>query len=102
MKVLVHLIKSFTRDRGAGKAAGVVADADVLTTQQMLKITKDVGFSESAFLQESDKGDITLRLFSAVDEVAAAVTPTIASAYLISKDKICFETRLEVREYAGN
>lgn len=94
----MHLIKSFSQDREGGNPAGVCLDANALTDGQILTITQDLGFGESAFLQSSSEADFKIRLFSVVGEVKSCVTATIAAASLIEKDIVVFETAAGIRE----
>lgn len=66
MEVQVSLVKVFTKNRRAGNPTGVVRDADQLSDAHILKITKELGFAESAFLQKSSRVavDYKIRLFS--------------------------------------
>ncbi|MDP4001410.1 MAG: PhzF family phenazine biosynthesis protein [bacterium] len=101
MNIPIKLIKSFSQNRDAGNPAGVVIDANNLTDNQILQITRDLGFGESAFLQKSDKADYKIRLFSVEGEVNVCVTATIAAAFVIGNitnlERITFETKLGVR-----
>ncbi len=102
MKILAYLIKSFTSDKAFGNPAGVVIDANDLTDRQILKLTQDLGFGESAFLQKSLVADYKIRLFSVIKEVNSCVTATLAAAFVIhqqsGKNKINFETKVGNRE----
>ena len=101
MKIQVRLMKTFTKDKDAGNPAGVVANANKLSDEQILKITQELGFGESAFLQKSDQADYKIRLFSVKGEVKSCVTATVAAAYTVlkgtEKQLISFETKLGVR-----
>ena len=57
---------AFTDDPASGNPAGVVVDAGQLTEQDMLGIAAEVGYSETAFVTESDpqRGLYTVRYFS--------------------------------------
>lgn len=84
MEITAELIKSFTTDKEAGNPAGVVLDANSLTDEQILAITRELGFGESAFLQRATSdADYRLRLFSVEGEVNSCATATIAAAYVL-------------------
>lgn len=53
MKKKAILVKAFTKDKSQGNPAGVIFEADNLNDYQMLKISAELGFSESAFVQKS-------------------------------------------------
>src|SRR3989344_6741754 len=81
----VFTLNSFTDQRKGGNPAGVVLNADALSTKQMQKIAKKVGFSETAFVCSSKKADFKLRFFTPLKEVDLCGHATIASFYLLSK-----------------
>jgi PhzF family phenazine biosynthesis protein len=95
------LVKSFTQNRDEGNPAGVVLNANALSDEKILAITRDLGFGESAFLQSpANDADYLLRLFSVEGEVNSCATATIAAAYILfsdilkSKEHITFQTKL--------
>jgi PhzF family phenazine biosynthesis protein len=45
---MIQLLKAFTQNPAEGNPAGVVLDADDLSAEEMIKISADLGFSESA------------------------------------------------------
>ena len=96
MKINIKLIKAFTRDRDNGNPAGVVLDADSLSEKNMLKISSDLGFSESAFVMRSEKADYKVRFFSPTQEVDICGHATIAVFHsLIEKGIIDFVSQDE-------
>jgi PhzF family phenazine biosynthesis protein len=81
MNVEVSLIKTFTKDKSRGNPAGVVLDADNLTSEQMVGISSKLGFSESAFVQKPEKADFRVRFFTLTQEVNLCGHATIATFY---------------------
>lgn len=79
MQVMTHLVKAFTKDKRQGNPAGVVHDADQLQDEQMLHIARELGFSESAFIQHSDKADYRVLFFAAKQEVDFCGHATVAT-----------------------
>jgi trans-2,3-dihydro-3-hydroxyanthranilate isomerase len=85
----IFLVKAFTQDKTQGNPAGVVLDADDLLDAQMLKISSDLGFSESAFVQSSSHADYRVRFFSPKQEVSLCGHATIATFHtLVEQGKI--------------
>lgn len=83
------LVKAFTKDKTQGNPAGVIFDADKLSEEQMMKISADLGFSESAFVSQSDKADFKIRFFSPKQEVDLCGHNTIAAIHaLLENGKI--------------
>lgn len=82
MKVWTY--DSFTNIVGGGNPAGVVDLTDGVYNQNdineadMLEIAKKVGFSETAFIMNSDKADYKVRFFTPADEVDLCGHATIA------------------------
>jgi PhzF family phenazine biosynthesis protein len=78
VKVKVFLLKSFGVDETGGNPAGVVLGADALTDEQKKAISKEVNFSETAFVEASDKADFKVRFFTPTEEVDLCGHATIA------------------------
>lgn len=92
MKISVDLVKAFTKDKEQGSPAGVTHNADQLSDEQMLKIAGILGYSESAFIQKSDKADFRVRFFAVKEEVDFCGHATIATFYsLVKHDRITFD-----------
>lgn len=87
--IKVYTLNAFTENINGGNPAGVVLDADNLTESQMKDIAKKVGFSETAFVMNSDKADFKVRFFTPSDEVDLCGHATIATfKLLLLKGKI--------------
>lgn len=79
MKVAVRLVKAFTKDPTLGNPAGVVLNARDLNDDQMLTLARHYGFSESSFVQNSEKADFRVRFFSVQQEVDFCGHATVAT-----------------------
>ncbi len=89
MKITAYTLNSFAKTPDGGNPAGVVLNADALTEKQMKKIAKIIGFSETAFVMQSDKADFKVRFFTPKEEVDLCGHATIAAFYtLASKEQI--------------
>lgn len=82
-KIKVFTLNSFAKTLEGGNPAGVVLDADNLTEKQMMYISKEVGFSETAFVSKSNKADFKVRFFTPTDEVDLCGHATIATYFLM-------------------
>lgn len=80
---LIYKVTAFSDDTNGGNPAGVVLNADLLTEAQMLRIAKDVGFSETAFVMNSDLANYKVRFFTPVDEVDLCGHATVATFNLL-------------------
>ena len=83
MNIKVHLLKSFGASDDGGNPAGVVLDADGLTNSQKLAISTEIGFSETAFVEKSDKADFKVTFFTPNAEVDLCGHATIATYSLL-------------------
>ena len=88
MGVTVYTVNSFAKDPQGGNPAGVVLEADELSDIQMLNIANQVGFSETAFVQKSDKASFKVRFFTPISEVDLCGHATIAAFTLLRNKKI--------------
>ena len=83
MNLHINLVKAFTKNKNEGNPAGVVFDADSLTSEQMIRVSKELGFSESAFVQKSDKASYKVRFFTPTQEVDLCGHATIATFHTL-------------------
>lgn len=72
-------VNAFTKSRFGGNQCAVVLAADALTDAEMMAITLDYNYSETAFVLRSDKADFRARYFTPVGEIPLAGHPTIAT-----------------------
>jgi PhzF family phenazine biosynthesis protein len=80
-------LNAFAKSEKGGNPAGVVLDADKLTDEQMQKIAKKVGFSETAFVKKSEKADFRVQFFTPTGEVNLCGHATIATFFLLAEKK---------------
>ena len=86
-EVTIYLVDAFTSAPGKGNRAGVVFDANDLSTEQMQEIAAFANVSETAFLIDpgpNDDFDLHVRYFTPATEVPICGHATIASHYLRS------------------
>lgn len=102
----VYVISAFSKDNKGGNKAGVVLDSHNLTPEKMVAIAKDLGYSETAFLMESNLADFKIRYFTPTEEVPLCGHATIAAFSILhslgklGKDAFTIETkagRLNIR-----
>ncbi|MFP8954477.1 PhzF family phenazine biosynthesis protein [Natrialbaceae archaeon A-arb3/5] len=72
-------VDAFTDEPCAGNPAGVVPNADGLSTSQMQAIANELAVSETAFLLESADADRVIRYFTPTQEVDLCGHATIGS-----------------------
>ncbi|MEO4183909.1 PhzF family isomerase [Acinetobacter pittii] len=80
----IYILDAFTTQPNTGNRAGVVLDADHLTTQEMQDIAAFAGYSETAFvLSPKDQShDIHVRYFTPTHEVPICGHATVATHFL--------------------
>ncbi|WP_129597251.1 PhzF family isomerase [Anaerophilus nitritogenes] len=82
-KYKLYQIDSFTKAKFTGNPAGVITNADGLTTDDMQKIARELNNSETAFMfsSNSDEYDVYIRFFTPIKEVPICGHATIAAHY---------------------
>lgn len=102
MNVDVLKYTAFPNGKKGGNKAGVVLNAGGLTDNDMQKVAKEVGFSETAFVFDSSRADFKMRYFTPTDEVDLCGHATIAAFHAlrdkkhIKKGKYTVETRVGI------
>jgi len=69
----------------SGNPAGVVIDADGMSRDDMLRISAQLGFSETAFLSGITPSTARIRYFTPLDEIAFCGHATIASGVALAQ-----------------
>jgi PhzF family phenazine biosynthesis protein len=72
-------VDAFTDDPLTGNPAGVVPDADGLSSEQMQAIAAEMAVSETAFLRSSETADRRIRYFTPTQEVDLCGHATIGT-----------------------
>ena len=75
----VYVAVAFSKDDKGGNKAGVVLGRSELTSVQKAAIAKEMGYSETAFVLDSDKADFKLQYFTPTEEVPLCGHATIAA-----------------------
>lgn len=101
MNVKVITLNSFALESGGGNPAGVVLDSSGLAEAQMLETAKKVGFSETAFVMESDKSDFRVRFFTPEAEVDLCGHATIGAFYAMYEKGIIKPGKYSQETLAG-
>ena len=75
----VYVAAAFSKDDKGGNKAGVVLGRSELASVQKAAIAKEIGYSETAFVLDSDKADFKLQYFTPTEEVPLCGHATIAA-----------------------
>jgi len=101
MEVKVYTLNSFTKNGKGGNPAGVVLEADALSEGNMKRIANKVGFSETAFVQKSNKADFKVRFFTPNAEVDLCGHATIATFFLLENSGVIHKGKYTQETKAG-
>ncbi len=83
MQIEAHIVNAFVDERSGGNPAGVVINADRLTTPQKLAVAKRIGLSETAFVSTSERATVKLEFFTPTQQIAHCGHATIATFSLL-------------------
>lgn len=81
----VNIVNAFVDGEQGGNPAGVVLDADTLSSADKLRIAGLVGLSETAFVSRSELADIKLEFFTPTRQIAHCGHATIATFSLLAQ-----------------
>lgn len=101
MKINVYTLNSFAKTKEGGNPAGVVMNADSLSEEEMRKIAAVLGFSETAFVLQSNVADFKVRFFTPNEEVDLCGHATIATFYAMSSLNLLKQGKYEQETRAG-
>jgi len=79
----LYRLIAFSEEEKGGNPAGVVIGADNLTYNEMLSMAAEIGYSETAFVMNSNNADFKVRFFTPVDEVDLCGHATVATFNLL-------------------
>lgn len=83
-----HIVDVFAEQKYAGNQLAVFRNARGLSSDEMQKIAKEMGFSETTFLPSDAQrdGGYDVRIFTPTAEVPFAGHPTLGTAYIIRQE----------------
>jgi len=97
-----YQIDAFTNENNGGNAAGVLLNAEYLTTSEMQRIATKLGFSETAFVSGDKEVDFHVRFFTPNSEVDFCGHATLAVFSLMFQKKLINAQTYIQRTKAGN
>lgn len=101
MEVLIYCINSFTHNNLGGNPAGVVLNAEALTSKQMQNIAAMVGYSETAFVTSDKQCDFNVRFFTPTEEVDFCGHATLATFHLMFEQQLILAQQYTQQTKAG-
>jgi trans-2,3-dihydro-3-hydroxyanthranilate isomerase len=83
-----YIVDVFAEEKYAGNQLAVVRDAAGISDSQMLRITKEMNYSETTFIlsDEPREGGYDVRIFTPGAEVPFAGHPTLGTAFVIQRE----------------
>lgn len=97
--VHVYVASAFSKNNKGGNKAGIVFNRSDLSSGQKMKIAKELGYSETAFISDSCLADFKLQFFTPTEEVPLCGHATIAAFStlrllgLLDKQQLTIETK---------
>jgi trans-2,3-dihydro-3-hydroxyanthranilate isomerase len=87
-KRIFYLLDVFAESRYTGNQLAVLRDARKLSDEEMLKIAKEMNYSETTFIIPEKKADggYDVRIFTPAEEVPFAGHPTLGTAFIINQE----------------
>lgn len=81
----IYVTSAFSKNNSGGNKAGVVLEEAGLTRAQKMKIAKELGYSETAFVSDSGVADFKLEYYTPMEEVPLCGHATIATFATLQK-----------------
>ena len=87
-KLTFYILDVFAEEKYAGNQLAVVRDAAAISDSQMLRITREMNYSETTFIlsEQPRDGGYDVRIFTPAAEVPFAGHPTLGTAFLIQHE----------------
>jgi len=82
----IKIVNAFTDSRFCGNPAGVVLGDEELSEGEMKKIARELGYSETAFILNSNRADFKIKYFTPQEEIDLCGHATIASLYALFEE----------------
>ena len=89
-KLTFYIVDVFAEEKYAGNQLAVVRDAADLSDKQILRITREMNYSETTFIlgDVPRDGGYDVRIFTPGAEVPFAGHPTLGTAFVIRQELI--------------
>jgi trans-2,3-dihydro-3-hydroxyanthranilate isomerase len=87
-KLTFYIVDVFAVEKYTGNQLAVFTDALALSDEQMLRIAKEINYSETTFLTTTEprNGGYDVRIFTPTKELPFAGHPTLGTAYIIQQE----------------
>jgi len=102
LKIEAHIINAFVEGNIGGNPAGVVINADGLSSGNKLEIASVIGLSETAFVSSSKVADFKLVFFTPTKQIAHCGHATIATFVYLRELGLITKSRTSKETIDGN
>lgn len=87
-KMPFYIVDVFAESKYAGNQLAVFRHTDALSSEEMLRITREMNYSETTFIisDEMKNGGFDVRIFTPGEEVPFAGHPTLGTAFVIREE----------------
>jgi trans-2,3-dihydro-3-hydroxyanthranilate isomerase len=87
-KYQFYIVDVFAEEKYAGNQLAIVRDAAGISDSQMLRITKEMNYSETTLIlsEQPREGGYDVRIFTPAAEVPFAGHPTLGTAFVIQRE----------------
>jgi len=102
LKIEAHIINAFVEGNIGGNPAGVVINADGLSSGNKLEIASIIGLSETAFVSSSKVADFKLVFFTPTKQIAHCGHATIATFVYLRELGLITKSRTSKETIDGN
>jgi PhzF family phenazine biosynthesis protein len=101
-QVTAHIVNAFVDGNSGGNPAGVVIDADRLSSAQKLKVAQTIGLSETAFVSASSSATIKLEFYTPSRQIAHCGHATVAAFSLLRQLGVLHDGKHSKETIDGN
>ena len=99
--IQVYITSAFSKNNCGGNKAGVVIKNYNLNKNKKIKLSKRLGFSETAFITKSDKADFKIEYYTPTEEVNLCGHATIATFITLNSLKKLNRQNYKIETNAG-
>ncbi len=84
----LYIVDVFAESKYEGNQLAVIRNAEGLSSDEMLQLTREMNYSETTFILSDDQrnGGYDVRIFTPGEEVPFAGHPTLGTAYVIQQE----------------
>lgn len=101
MDIKVYVVSAFSKEGRGGNRSGVVFNESILTKEQKIAISNQLGYSETVFVSDSEVADYRLEYFTPTEEVDLCGHATIGFFVLLMHLGMDEKTTYQIETKSG-